>query len=179
MHDWDGMAELRRRIKTKLSGAELLGDWHEVRPLFERGCLDKYQPDATFCGGLTVSKRIMDECRARDLDFSPHTWSNGIGLVVNLHAFAAWEKRGHLEYPYEPPGWVPHARDGIQEPIQVNRDGTIDVPQEPGLGLRIDEKKLRKYGKRFYLATPLRVAVKTVWEKGWRTALEIKRRKKG
>lgn len=178
MHDWDGMAELRRRIKTPVSGAELLGDWHEVRPLFERDCLDKYQPDATFCGGLTVSKRIMDECRRRDLDFSPHTWSNGIGLVVNLHAFAAWERRGHLEYPYEPPGWVPQARDGIQEPLEVNPDGTIDVPQEPGLGLRIDEKRLRKYGQRFYVATPLRVAVKTIWEKGLRTALEIKRRKK-
>ncbi len=177
MHDWEGMAELRKRVKTKISGGELHGDWHEVRPLFEHECLDKYQPDATFCGGLSVSKRIMDECRKRDLDFSPHTWSNGIGLVINLHSFAAWERRGYLEYPYEPPGWTPEGRDGIIAPIGVNPDGTIDVPQSPGLGLRIDPKLLSKYGKRFYVATPLRVAVKTIFDKGLFTALEIRKKK--
>ena len=46
----------KQNIKTKISGAELHGDWHEVKPLFEHECLDKYQPDATFCGGLTVAQ---------------------------------------------------------------------------------------------------------------------------
>ena len=178
MHDWDGMAELRRRVKTPISGGELHGDWHEVRPLFEHECLDKYQPDATFCGGLSVSKQIMDECRKRSLAFSPHTWSNGIGLVVNLHAFAAWEGGGSLEYPFEPPGWVPEARDGIIGPLQLDRHGQLEVPQAPGLGLQIDEKRLRRFGRRFYVATPLRVAVRTIWEKGLSTALEIKRKKR-
>jgi len=177
MHDWDGMAELRRRIKTPISGAELHGDWHEVRPLFEHECLDKYQPDATFCGGLTTSKRVMDECKLRGLDFSPHTWTNGIGLIINLHAFAAWENRHYIEYPYEPPSWVPERRDGIIPTIEVNSDGTIDVPQEPGLGIKIDERMLRKYGKRFSVVTPLRLAVKTIREKGLKTALELKRKK--
>jgi len=177
MHDWDGMAELRRRIKTPISGGELHGDWHEVRPLFEHECLDKYQPDATFCGGLTTSKRVMDECRKRGLGFSPHTWTNGIGLLVNLHAFAAWEHRDLLEYPFEPPSWTPERRDGIIPTIEVNSDGTIDVPQEPGLGVHIDERLLRKYGKRFYVMTPFRLAVKTIREKGLKTALELKKKK--
>jgi len=179
MHDWDGMAALRKRIKTKVAGGELHGDWPEVRPLFEHESLDKYQPDACFCGGLTVSKRVMDECRKRNLDFSPHTWTNGLGLLVNLHAFAAWEKRGILEYPYEPPGWIPEGRDGIIPPIRVNQDGTIDVPQEPGLGIHIDENRLRRFGHRFYIATPLRIAIKTIREKGLKTALELKKKKMG
>jgi len=178
-HDWDGMAELRKRVKTRIAGAELLGDWHEVRSLFEHGCLDIYQPDATFCGGLTVSKKIMGECRKRGLDFSPHTWTNGIGLMINLHAFAAWEKRLLLEYPFEPPAWIPEWRDGIIRPLLVNGDGTVDVPQEPGLGIHLDEAKLRKYGKRFYVATPIRVAVKAVRDLGLKTALELKRKRDG
>lgn len=177
MHDWDGMAELRRRVKTRIAGAELQGDWHEVRPLFEHECLAMYQPDATFCGGLTTVRRVMDECRRRGLDFSPHTWSNGIGLVVNLHAFAAWERRELLEYPFEPPGWTPERRDGIIAPLTVNPDGTVDVPQEPGLGLRLDERRLSRYGKRFCVVTPFRLAVRTVREKGLRAALELKRKK--
>jgi L-alanine-DL-glutamate epimerase-like enolase superfamily enzyme len=177
MHDWEGMAALRKRIRTPLSGAELHGDWHEVRPLLDHGCLDRYQPDATFCGGLTVSRQIMAACRERGLDFSPHTWTTGIGLLVNLHAFAAWEKRDWLEYPYEPPGWVPEAREGVIAPIEVAPDGTIAVPQEPGLGIHLDERRLRRFARRFYLATPLRVALKTIREKGLRTALDLKRRK--
>jgi L-alanine-DL-glutamate epimerase-like enolase superfamily enzyme len=177
MHDWDGMAELRKRTQTKIAGGELHGDWHELRALFERECLDYYQPDATFAGGLTVARRVMAECRERGLKYSPHTWSNGVGLVINLHAFAAWENRELLEYPYEPPGWVPEYRDGILEPILTNPDGTIDVPQEPGLGLRIDQERLKKYAKRFYTATPFRVAFKVIREKGLRTALKLKRKK--
>ena len=177
MHDWDGMAELRRRIETHVSGAELHGDWHEVRPLFEHECLDKYQPDSTFCGGLTVAKRIMAECRKRNLDFSPHTWTNGMGFMANLHVFAAWERRDWLEYPYEPPGWIPEARDGIIPPIEVNPDGTVDVPQEPGLGLHVDEGRLRRFGTRFCVETPFRLALRTIREKGLKTALELKKKK--
>jgi L-alanine-DL-glutamate epimerase-like enolase superfamily enzyme len=176
MHDWHGMAELRRRVRTTIAGGELHGGWHELQPLFEHDSLGKYQPDAMFCG-LTVSKRVMDECRRRGLVFSPHTWSNGFNMFVNLHAFAAWEQGGLLEYPYEPPGFVPAAREGIMPPLLTNPDGTIDVPQEPGLGVRIDERLLRRYGKRFHVSTPARVALHTIREKGLKAALQLKKAK--
>lgn len=176
MHDWRGMATLRERVRTPIAGGELHGAWHELAPLFEHGSLDKYQPDAMF-SGLTVARQVMDECRRRDLDFTPHTWSNGFNMVVNLHAFAAWERRKLLEYPYEPPGFVPAAREGIMPPIPVNADGTIDVPQAPGLGLQLDERLLRRHGKRFHVATPARVAMRAIREKGLRSALLLKRAK--
>jgi L-alanine-DL-glutamate epimerase-like enolase superfamily enzyme len=178
MHDWHGMAELRRRVKTPIAGGELHGGWHELQPLFEHDSLEKYQPDAMFCG-LTVAKRVMQECRRRGLKFSPHTWSNGFNVVVNLHAFAAWEHGGHLEYPYEPPGFVPTARDGIMPPLLANPDGTLDVPQSPGLGVQVDERLLRRYGKRFHVSTPSRVALHTIREKGLKSALALKKAKQG
>jgi D-galactarolactone cycloisomerase len=177
MHDWQGMAQLRRRVSTPIAGGELHGAWHELLPLFEHESLDKYQPDAMF-SGLTVARRVMDECRARGLDFTPHTWSNGFNMVVNLHAFAAWERRELIEYPYEPPGFVPAAREGIMPPIGLHADGTIEVPQEPGLGLRIDDKLLRRHGRRFHVATPLRVAVSTIREKGLKAALTLSKARK-
>jgi D-galactarolactone cycloisomerase len=176
MHDWEGMAELRRRVRTTIAGGELHGGWHELQPLFEHDSLGKYQPDAMFCG-LTVSKRVMEECRRRNLDFSPHTWSNGFNMYVNLHAFAAWEHGGLLEYPYEPPGFVPAAREGIMPPLLTNPDGTVDVPQTPGLGVQIDERLLRRHGRRFHVSTPTRVALHTIREKGLKAALELKRAK--
>jgi D-galactarolactone cycloisomerase len=176
MHDWDGMVALREAVKTPIAGGELHGDWHELRALIERGCLDKYQPDATF-SGLSTSMKVMAECRRRNLQYSPHTWTNGIGLLVNLHAFAAWEHRKLLEYPFEPPGWTPNRRDGLIPAITVDKDGTIPVPQEPGLGIRLQKGWLKIFGKRFFVATPMRVAVKVIKEKGIRTAMELKKRK--
>ena len=119
---------------------------------------------------MTQSAQTMARCREEGLEYSPHTWTCGIGLLINLHAFAAWNQ-GHLEYPYEPPGWLPAQREGVIPPIEVNPDGTIDVPQEPGLGIQLDRWKLRRWGKRFHVTTPLRVAVKTIREKGLKVAL--------
>lgn len=179
MHAYDELATLRRRMKTlKIAGCELNAGWHEAKILLEKGSLDVYQPDATFCGGLTTSKMIADACVERGLEFTPHTWTNGVGLLVNLHAFAAHPDRVILEYPFEPPGWVPEVRDGIlSEPITVRGDGTIAVPQEPGLGLQVDPKKLRRYGTRFYQTSTVRLALHTIRTKGLRTALELKRKK--
>ncbi len=80
---------------------------------------------------------IYEACMEQGLEFTPHTWTNGVGFIVNLHAFAAYPERQMLEYPFEPPGWVPEGRDAIlEEPIEVSDNGTVAVPQEPGLGLQ-------------------------------------------
>ncbi len=179
MHAYDDLAELRRRMSTlKIAGCELNAGWHEARIFIEKGSFDIYQPDATFCGGLDTSREIFRACMERGLEFTPHTWTNGIGLIVNLHAFAAYPERRLLEYPFEPPGWVPEGRDAIlEEPIGVSSEGTIAIPQEPGLGLRIGRKRLRRFGRRFYRMNTVKLAVNTIRKKGLRTALELKKKK--
>ena len=177
MHAFTDNAKLRKAVKTKIAGAELLSDISEVRTMLEYEGLDKYQPDATF-SGLWVAKYLQEQCRKRKLDYSPHTWTNGIGFMINLHCLAAWGKPTLLEYPYEPPGWIPEYREGIIDPIEAKPDGTVDIPQTPGFGFTIDEKALRRYGKRFAVSSPLRLAVKTIREKGLATSLELMKKKK-
>jgi L-alanine-DL-glutamate epimerase-like enolase superfamily enzyme len=180
MHAYDELAELRRRMTTlKIAGCELNIGWQEAKILLEKGSLDIYQPDAVFCGGLETSRRIMSACLERGLEFTPHTWTNGVGFTVNLHAFAAYPERRLLEYPFEPPGWVPEIRDAIlAEPITVATDGTVAVPQTPGLGLEIDSRALKRFGTRFYTMTPTKLAVHTIRTKGLGTALELRRRRR-
>jgi L-alanine-DL-glutamate epimerase-like enolase superfamily enzyme len=179
MHAYDELAELRRRMTTlKIAGCELNAGWHEAKLFLEKGSFDIYQPDATFCGGLETARKIFRACMEHGLEFTPHTWTNGVGFLVNLHAFAAYPERVMLEYPFEPPGWVPEGRDAIlAEPIAVRPNGTVAVPQEPGLGLGIDPRKLRRYGTRFYKMNPVKLAVHTIRKKGLKTALELKRKK--
>ncbi len=179
MHAYDDLAELRRRMSTlKIAGCELNNGWSEAKIFLEKGSFDIFQPDATFCGGLATSKMIYEACLEQGLDFTPHTWTNGVGFIVNLAAFAAFPERQLLEYPFEPPGWVPEGRDAIlEEPIEVRSNGTIAISQAPGLGLRIDPKKLRRYGTRFYRTSTVRLAIHTIRKKGLRTALELKKKK--
>jgi hypothetical protein len=49
----------------------------------------------------------------------------------------------------------------------------LQLPVEPGLGFTIDRRALARYGRRFFTATPTRVAVRTVLDKGLGTAREL------
>ena len=70
---------------------------------------------------------------------------------------------------------MPAARDGILPPLLVSADGTLPVPQSPGLGVAIDDRLLRRYGTCFHVSTPARVALRTIREKGLGAALTLKR----
>lgn len=179
MYAWDELAELRRRTKTKIAGGELNAGWHEMKIFFEKGSFDKYQPDATFSGGVSDCWRVAKECLHRGLGFSPHTWTNGVGFLINLHLHVAAGAQTLLEYPYEPPGWVPEARDGIlTEPILIDRNGHVRVPQTPGLGIQLDEDKMKRYAVKFFEITEAGIAWKTVKTKGFFTALNLAKKKR-
>jgi D-galactarolactone cycloisomerase len=165
MYAFDELAELRRRSPVPIAGGELNGGWHEFKVMMEIGSLDIYQPDATMGGGISDAKRVQDACGPQGLVFAPHTWTNGLGFLINFHVYAAGPRDHPLEYPNEPPGWVPEARDGIlKEPILVDGKGTVGVPEAPGLGIEIDEEKLARYGEKFFEITSRGIAMKTIRE---------------
>ena len=71
------------------------------------------------------------------------------------------------------------ARDGIlAEPIHVAVDGTVALPDVPGLGIELDEDKLARYGEKYFEITSRGIAVKTVREKGLFTALHLARKRR-
>jgi len=179
MYAFDDMAELRRRTTTPISGGELTPGLHEHMIMLEKGSLDIYQPDACFCG-VSTSLRIMQEVNKQGLKFKPHTWTNGIGFAINLHIAAANPQRLPLEFPYEPPAWTPRYRDGILvRPFMVDKEGCVSIPEKPGLGIDINPRALKKFGRKFYEMTPAKLAVSTVRNRGIRNALELAKAKKG
>jgi D-galactarolactone cycloisomerase len=179
MHAYDELAELCRRSQVPIAGGELNGGWHEFKVMLEKGSYDIYQPDATMGGGIGDAKRVLDACRERGLGYTPHTWTNGLGFLINLHVYAAGLRDDPIEYPYEPPGWVPEARDGIlAEPIRVAPDGTVALPDAPGLGIELDEDKLARYGDKYFEITSRGIALKTIRQKGLFTALRLARKRR-
>jgi D-galactarolactone cycloisomerase len=78
--------------------------------------------------------------------FSPHAWTNGIGLLANLHLATGVGGGPYLEYPFDPPGWTPARRDFmLAEPVAVSPEGYLTVGGRPGLGIALDEEALRRH----------------------------------
>ena len=145
-YDYDGLAELRRQANVRIAGGELNLGLHEFREYLRHGCLDVYQPDASFAGGITTARTVAGMAQAAGLMFAPHTWSNGIGLMANLHLAAAVPNCPYIEFPYDPPNWTPEFRDFVlTEPIRIDAEGNVVLSDKPGLGIELDEAACAKY----------------------------------
>lgn len=148
-HDYDGMAALRASTTIPIAGGEFNTDLYEFRDLIGGGCLDIVQPDVTLAGGILMGKKIAGMAEAANLQFSPHTWTNGLGLAANLQLMGSIHICPYCEFPFEPPGWVPEARDFmLTEAFKVDKDGFIHVPDKPGLGVELDMEKIKAHGEK-------------------------------
>jgi L-alanine-DL-glutamate epimerase-like enolase superfamily enzyme len=169
MDAYEAMVELRANSPVAISGGELNNQGlPEFGVMLEKGCFDIYQPDAVFTGGIAATWEIIRQIEATGAQYSPHTWTNGIGFAINLQLFGAYPHRDQkrLEYPYDPPGWMPEGRDGLLLEPWHHQRGWLTLPTRPGLGFEIDHKALRRYGKHLFTATPARVALRTVLDRG-------------
>lgn len=52
----------------------------------------------------------------------------------------------YVEFPYDPPGWTPERRDFfLTEPVRIDAEGCLVVPDAPGLGASIDHDAVARY----------------------------------
>jgi L-alanine-DL-glutamate epimerase-like enolase superfamily enzyme len=146
--DFDGLARLRAEVEVPIAGGELNQGLHEFQVLLDLGCLDKLQPDVCLAGGTLMARKVATLCESRAVGFSPHTWTNGIGLLHNLHLACGVPNCDVLEYPYEAPGWVPDARDAMLAGPPRPADGVLAVADAPGIGCQLDADVMERYGTR-------------------------------
>jgi L-alanine-DL-glutamate epimerase-like enolase superfamily enzyme len=147
-YDYDGLADLRRQVNLRIAGGELNQGLHEFLVLLDGNCLDKLQPDVCLAGGTAMARKVATLCEARGKGFSPHTWTNGIGLLHNLQLACGVPNCDVLEYPYEAPGWVPDARDALLLDPPRPVAGVLAVPARPGIGCELDPDALGRFGRK-------------------------------
>jgi L-alanine-DL-glutamate epimerase-like enolase superfamily enzyme len=142
--DYQGMATLRQEVDVRIAGGEMTRELYEFRDLITRGCLDVLQPDVALVGGITGLRRVAHMANEFNLVFTPHTWGNGIGFIANAHLVAGCTDCRFLEFPYDPPEWTGPRRDFmLRQPIDIDADGNILLSEKPGLGIDLDEEKLK------------------------------------
>lgn len=138
--DIAGLARLRAETEVPLAGGEMARTPALLDAYLEAGSLDVLQPDAVLAVGISRTRDIARKAIAQGVSFTPHTWTNGIGLLTNLHVTAGVGGGPYLEFPYDPPGWTPERRDFmIATPIVPDAAGYLEVPDEPGLGIQLAE----------------------------------------
>ncbi len=145
--DFDGYAALRQRTELRLAAGEMVRGAHEARDLLLRGLVDVIQTDVVLSsGGIAGCRRVAALADLCGRSWSRHTWSNGYGLVANLHLALAVSTCPYVEVPFDPPAWSAKRRDWLlPEPLEIAADGTIAPPPGPGLGVTPDLDALERY----------------------------------
>ena len=144
--DVEGYAALVRAVDLRIAAGEFVRSLVEARDLVVRGGIAVVQPDVVLVGGMTGARRIGEVAAGAGAVWSPHTWSNGYGLLANLHAALAFSTCPYLEVPLDPPAWSAKRRDWLLPvTLELADDGTISPPPGPGLGVVPDWDALEEY----------------------------------
>lgn len=146
---YDQYYELRQRTTIPIAGGECEYLRFGFNQLIKSKSVDIVQPDICASGGLTEAKRIAALASSNGVDFIPHTWGTGIGLHVALHFISNLESiPGRMYQPdflMEFDQTENGLRDKLTSPQLKMKDGYLEVPTKPGLGIEINEEVLSKY----------------------------------
>jgi L-alanine-DL-glutamate epimerase-like enolase superfamily enzyme len=133
--DYDGYRRLAGRAAVRIAAGEADSGIRPFRALVEQGHLDVLQPDLGRCGGFTVARQIRDLVSGRGVEVVPHCFSTGVLVAASLHLAASLDRPTYSEYSVADSPLV----NGILTVPFALRDGKLDVPRGPGLGIELDE----------------------------------------
>ncbi|RKD89214.1 galactonate dehydratase [Halopiger aswanensis] len=122
------------------TGERLYTRW-DFRPLLEADAVDIVQPDVSSAGGITETKKIADAAETYDASIAPHCPIGPVALAASLHVDAAAPNALIQEQVIldDADALAYVKNDEIFEPT----DGYLELPDGPGLGVEIDEERVR------------------------------------
>jgi L-alanine-DL-glutamate epimerase-like enolase superfamily enzyme len=134
----DAVARLRAGCQIPLAlGEDGTGRWTFL-DILRRGHADYLRIDATVMGGISEAMRVCALASAYGIPVSPHIFSE-----VHVHLGAAFPGVLCVEMT-EPRYEVDLMYRLLTHRIEL-RDGAIDAPQEPGLGVDLDRAAVEKF----------------------------------
>ncbi len=139
--DLSGYARLHDQLRIPLAGGETLLADDLIRDYIQPRLVDILQPEVELIG-LTGARRITPLCWLNHLQLVPHNWGTAVRtaailqwmatvppLTPALEACPATFEFDQTESPF---------RDTVVETgFRLGPDGTITIPQTPGLGVRV------------------------------------------
>jgi len=137
--DYEGMAELRKRVEVDIS--EHISSFAQAMRMIRANAVDVFNITIQ-SGGIYQAKKLFDLAEAAGLKcLISTTQEMSIGTAANAHLAAVIPQ---LHYAGDPVGPLLYVDDVVTEKLRY--DGTrLIIPQGPGLGFEIDPNLLEKH----------------------------------
>jgi D-galactarolactone cycloisomerase len=137
---WSEWRALRDRLSLPLAGGENIAGREAFATVLSEGVLSVIQPDVAKWGGITGCIAVAREVVAANRIYCPHYLGGGIGLLASAHLLAAYNG-GWLEVDSNDNP----LRDAFCGTVASIKDGEIELPETPGLGIEPDLASIAKY----------------------------------
>jgi len=149
----DELALIRREIGVPMVIGEATYTKTGFRPLLEKRSADILNPDVACVGGILELKEIAAMAESFLVAMSPHNYNSTlVALASTVHASATMPNFIITEY------FLPFVDfcDKISPNQLKPKNGYIELPTGPGLGVDVDEEALKKFPAKVYPARKLR-----------------------
>ncbi len=128
----DALAQVAGAVKVPIAAGERRFSKYEFRELLEKRVLAVVQPDLCHAGGITEGKKIAAMAEANYVAIAPHNPLQALCTAVCIQLDACTPnfliQEQHL------------LGEGVLKEPFVVKEGYIDVPTGPGLGVEVDEE---------------------------------------
>ncbi|MBN9490840.1 MAG: mandelate racemase/muconate lactonizing enzyme family protein [Alphaproteobacteria bacterium] len=126
---------------ARLAGGENIRGAGAFQQAIDSGVFGVLQPDAAKWGGHSGCLPVAKAALAAGQTYCPHFLGGAVGLMHSLHLLAAVRGRGLLEVDGNPNP----LREGLLGSLLNVTDGSVSLPDGPGLGLEPELKPLTNF----------------------------------
>ncbi|MGC8641110.1 MAG: mandelate racemase/muconate lactonizing enzyme family protein [Isosphaeraceae bacterium] len=142
--DLEGHALLHAHSPIPIAAGEWQNTRFEFLDLAERGLVDVLQPDVGRVGGFTEARRVCTIAAERGRRVVPHCWKSGIGIAASAQLAASTACCPYIEFLPVELAESPLRRELLTREL-ANMNGTITIPETPGLGIVLNHEAIDKY----------------------------------
>lgn len=137
----EALKEVRSKSLVAISAGERLYTRWDYRRMFDLMAADYIQPDVSHAGGILELKKIAAEAESRYIPFAPHNPSGPAANAATLQLAANCPNFSILEIMYADVDY----RKAITNEELNYKDGYMEIPNKPGLGIELNEEECQKY----------------------------------
>ena len=139
--DYAGYAKVVEAVDIPVAAGEHEYTRWQFRDLIEQANPDILQPDLIKCAGISEAVKIAALASAHHKGLCPHQTSPTIGEAANLH-FTSVFVTNDMAQELSHGGMKSSLHSLFKNPLEF-KAGRLTVPTGPGLGLELDEEKLK------------------------------------
>jgi glucarate dehydratase len=141
-----GMAAVAREVPMPLATNMCVVGFDDIPPAVSEGAVGVILADHHYWGGLEKVRQLAAICDTFDFGLSMHSNSHlGISLAAMTHVAAAVP---NLTYALDT-HWPWKSEDVIESGVLTFKEGAVEVPTSPGLGVELDRDALARLHEQY------------------------------